>query len=281
MHVLGVVGTDDADATPLLDALASRLGEDGTVAVVSRTVRSARSTTAPPDEPGLDGVTTRVEVSNGWHRRTTTRDAAIDDVLERLAPDHDFALIEDADATGRAHVIYDPSGTATESSSTDSNPLAVVESVDEAPVAELVHQLKTVEPFETLESLVARIKQSPGADRAGAIATFTGRVRAKDSPDDEWTEYLEFEKYEGVADRRMRAIESELEAREGVLDVRLHHRTGVVEAGEDIVFVVVLAGHRQEAFATVEDGINRLKDEVPLFKKEVTTDETFWVHERD
>jgi molybdopterin synthase catalytic subunit len=44
--------------------------------------------------------------------------------------------------------------------------------------------------------------------------------------------------------------------------------------------VVVLAGHRGEAFRTVEDGIDRLKDEVPLFKKEVTVEEEFWRHER-
>ena len=78
----------------------------------------------------------------------------------------------------------------------------------------------------------------------------------------------------------MDAISAELEEREGVFEVVMHHRTGVVEYGEDIVFVVVLAGHRDEAFRTVEDGINRLKDEVPIFKKEVTTDEQFWVHER-
>jgi molybdopterin synthase catalytic subunit len=60
----------------------------------------------------------------------------------------------------------------------------------------------------------------------------------------------------------------------------MHHRVGVIEDGEDIVFVVVLAGHREEAFRTVEDGINRLKDEVPIFKKERTTDEEFWVHEQ-
>ena len=73
---------------------------------------------------------------------------------------------------------------------------------------------------------------------------------------------------------------ADLEARDGVHAVRLHHQTGVVEAGEDIVFVVVLAGHREEAFETVSDGIDRLKAEVPLFKKEVTVEEAFWVHER-
>ena len=66
-----------------------------------------------------------------------------------------------------------------------------------------------------------------------------------------------------------------------MFEVILHHRTGIVEAEEDIVFVVVLAGHRPEAFATVEDGINRLKAEVPLFKKEVTVEGTFWAHQHD
>ena len=42
----------------------------------------------------------------------------------------------------------------------------------------------------------------------------------------------------------------------------------------------MLAGHREEAFRTVEDGINRLKDEVPIFKKETTESEEFWLHER-
>jgi molybdopterin synthase catalytic subunit len=128
---------------------------------------------------------------------------------------------------------------------------------------------------------VAAVKRSASADRAGAIATFTGRVRERDGPDDDRTRYLEFEKFDDVADRTMRTIETDLEAREGVIDVRLHHRTGRVDAGEDIVFVVVLAGHRREAFRTVEDGIDRLKDEVPLFKKEVTAAETYWVHERE
>ena len=95
------------------------------------------------------------------------------------------------------------------------------------------------------------------------------------------TEYLEFERYDDVAAERMAALRSDLEARDGVYAVTTHHRTGVVEAGEHIVHVVVLAGHRGEAFETVSDGIDRLKEEVPLFKREVTVDEEFWVHDRD
>ena len=123
-------------------------------------------------------------------------------------------------------------------------------------------------------------KASPKADRSGAIATFTGRVRAKDSPEDARTEQLSFERYEGVAEQRLAAISEELTDREGVFEVLMYHRVGLIEDGEDIVFVVVLAGHRDEAFRTVEDGINRLKDEVPIFKKETTTDEEFWLHEQ-
>jgi len=106
-------------------------------------------------------------------------------------------------------------------------------------------------------------------------------VRAKDSPDDARTEHLSFEKYEGVAEARLDAIRQSLTDREGVFEVLLHHRVGLLTDGEDIVFVVVLAGHRKEAFRTVEDGINRLKDEVPIFKKETTTDEEFWLHETE
>ena len=98
--------------------------------------------------------------------------------------------------------------------------------------------------------------------------------------DDTPTEFLEFGRYDEVATRREATLRAELEAREGVHRVLLHHKTGVVDAGEDIVFVVVLAGHRREAFETVADGIDRLKEEVPMFKKEVTVDGTFWAHER-
>jgi molybdopterin synthase catalytic subunit len=141
--------------------------------------------------------------------------------------------------------------------------------------------LDEAEPWITRETLVDRVEASADAELSGAIATFTGRVRARDAPGDDRTTHLAFEKYEGVAAERMDAIAAELAERDGVFDVRMHHRTGVIEAGEDIVFVVVLAGHRREAFRTVEDGIDRLKDEVPIFKKEATEAETFWVHRRD
>ena len=185
---------------------------------------------------------------------------------------HDCGGVTGAEACLRAGVLGD---------ATASDILVRAESADDLDLDHVAAEIATLDPRETLESLVAVVKADPAADRAGAIATFTGRVRTRDSPDDAPTERLEFEKYEGVADERMATIERELAERDGVFAVRTHHRTGIVEAGEDIVYVVVLAGHRREAFHAVEDGIDRLKDEVPLFKKEVTVDDEFWVHERD
>lgn len=166
----------------------------------------------------------------------------------------------------------------------DSDPGAVAtidpEELDggEPPPA-LEAALADVEPHVTLESLVRRATDHPEADRGGAVATFTGRVRAENL-EDRRTTHLEYEKYEDVADRELTAIREELLARDGVIEVLFHHNTGVVEAGEDAVYVVVLAGHREEAFAACRDGIDRLKERVPIFKKEVTESGEYWAHDR-
>jgi molybdopterin synthase catalytic subunit len=154
-----------------------------------------------------------------------------------------------------------------------------VDSPTEITTATVDELLTDVDPYMTLGGLIDRVKAHPSAPRSGAIATFTGRVRRHDEEDDPATVRLAFERYDPVATERLRAIETELEERAGVHAVELFHRTGIIEDGEDIVFVVVLAGHRTEAFRTVEDGINRLKAEVPIFKHETTTASDFWVHD--
>ncbi|WP_135824641.1 molybdopterin synthase [Halorussus ruber] len=283
MHVLSVVGSDAA-ARGVADRLATRLGEAGRVAEIHRTGTDAETHDEPADAKyELD--------SGGWS--ATGHERSLGAILEDLAPRYDYALLvgfPEADvpqvAVGNPEAVdaESPESELTETEFEESEPAGEVlvraESAADVDPAEVRRLLEETDPYETLESLVAEVKRSEDAPYSGAIATFTGRVRAKEDADDEPTELLEFEKYEGVAEQRMAAISAELEEREGVYEVVMHHRTGVIEYGEDIVFVVVLAGHREEAFRTVEDGINRLKDEVPIFKKEVTTDEQFWVHER-
>ncbi|UPV75302.1 molybdopterin synthase [Halorussus limi] len=276
MHVLSVVGPDSA-ARAVADRLANRLGEDERVAAIHRTDTNVETHEEPADA--------KYELDpEGW--TASGRDRSLADLLVDLTPDYDYALLVGFPEADAPRVVIGSDGTAAAGSSAEDDSespgelLVRADSPADVDPAEVRARLDGTEPYETLESLVAEVKRSDDAPYSGAIATFTGRVRAKEDPDDDPTERLEFEKYEGVADERMAAISAELEEREGVYDVVMHHRTGVIEYGEDIVFVVVLAGHREEAFRTVEDGIDRLKDEVPIFKKEVTTDEQFWVHEQ-
>jgi molybdopterin synthase catalytic subunit len=275
MQVLGIAGPSDAGKTTLVERLTARLSERGAVATVKHlrtepTVDTDGKDTARHREAGA-AVTYGITDDEEWF--ATGRERSLRETLDDLARDYDYGLVEGYSAApiptvalaGRDH---------------DGQTVATAPEADALDVDALVDAIDQLEPYESLGSLVAAVKRSSKTAYAGAIATFTGRVRRLEDPDDDPTEHLEFEKYEGVADERLATVCEELEARNGVQAVRLHHRTGVVKSGDDIVFVVVLAGHREEAFETVEDGINRLKDEVPLFKKEVTVEETFWSHER-
>jgi molybdopterin synthase catalytic subunit len=267
MHVLSVVGPDAA-ASGVADRLATRLGEAGRVAEIRRAETNVEDHGEPTDA-------TYELNPEGWS--ATGHERSLGDILADIAPRYDYALLVGFPEADVPQVVV--GDVDSEEDSADDVLVRAASAADVDP-AEVERRLDQTDPYETLESLVAEVKRSEDAPYSGAIATFTGRVRAKEDADDEPTERLEFEKYEGVAEERMAAISAELEERDGVYEVVMHHRTGVIEYGEDIVFVVVLAGHREEAFRTVEDGINRLKDEVPIFKKEVTTDEQFWVHER-
>lgn len=264
MDVFGV-----AAPSPMRDRVIQRLTGEletwGRTAVVER----AESGSDPATQVGA----TMYHLADSGMWTATGREADLEDLLARLAPDHDYAVVLGWPDAAIPHVVV---GTPDYSGDV----VVTADEVSDIDAHGILTALEELEPYETLDSLVTQVKRSPEADRAGAIATFTGRVRERDSPDDAPTTHLEFQKYDGIADERMADIRSQLETRDGVYAVEMHHRTGVVASGEDIVFVVVLAGHREEAFETVRDGINRLKAEVPLFKKEVTVEDEFWVHER-
>ncbi|MFP8955339.1 molybdopterin synthase [Natrialbaceae archaeon A-CW3] len=281
MYVLGIIdgGASDDRLERTADRIVDQLSRSGRVGVVRYDATIADGLNTLRDAgitPGGD-ITYALGADGDWTASGT--ELTVVDALDALAPTCAYAVVIGLEIPSHPTVIVGDAGD-TDRQSTESSVIAAVDTPSSLDLARVTADLEATDPYRTLESLVERVKTRQDADRAGAIATFTGRVRAKDDPDDPRTEYLEFEKYEGVAERRMASLQADLEAREGVHGVELYHRTGIVRDGEDIVHVVVLAGHREEAFRTVEDGINRLKDEVPLFKKEVTIEETFWVHDR-
>ena len=274
MYVLGVVGHSDTGKTTLVEALAERLSAEGRVATVKHLHKFDIDTDGKDTARHREAGATRtygLTDEGSWF--ATGEDRTLTDTLEALAPDFDYALVEGYSDAALPQIVLGERDSGGET-------LLRAPEADAVDLDTAIDALHETEPYETLESLVQSVTEEPAAERAGAVATFTGRVRAKDHPDDDRTEHLAFEKYEGVAAERMDTLRADLESREGVHAVRLHHRTGVIEAGADIVFVVVLAGHREEAFETVSEGIDRLKDEVPIFKKEVTVEDAFWVHER-
>ena len=115
----------------------------------------------------------------------------------------------------------------------------------------------------SLDAVVKEV-QTP---EAGAIATFTGTTRIHSRGRD--VDHLDYEAYEGMAEREMERIAGELLERYELCKIAIHHRTGRVDIGETSVVIAVSAPHRQDALAACKDAIDTLKETVPLWKKEV------------
>jgi len=123
-------------------------------------------------------------------------------------------------------------------------------------------------------SLDEAVREVASAD-AGAIATFVGTTRARSRGRE--VVRLEYEAYEGMAERTMAEIADELKARYELLELSIHHRVGVVEVGETSVVIAVSSAHRGDALAACRDAIDTLKARVPLWKKEVYVGGEAWV----
>jgi MoaE-MoaD fusion protein len=112
-------------------------------------------------------------------------------------------------------------------------------------------------------------------ERAGAIATFLGTVRAQSRGRE--VVALEYEAYEEMAEEVMAELAEELRSRYELCKVAMAHRLGRVEVGETSVAIGISAPHRQDALAACADAIEALKARVPLWKKELYTDGEQWI----
>lgn len=112
-------------------------------------------------------------------------------------------------------------------------------------------------------------------EQAGAIATFTGTTRIQSRG--RTVTHLDYEAYEGMAERVMAEIAEGLQARYELTAVAIHHRVGRVGIGETSVVIAVSAPHRQDALAACKDAIDDLKERVPLWKKEVYAGGEEWI----
>ena len=110
----------------------------------------------------------------------------------------------------------------------------------------------------------------------GAIATFLGTTRV-DEKDGAKVEYLEYEAYRPMAGKKLAEIGAEIEDRWDVRHVSIIHRLGRVDPGEASVAIVVAAPRRGPAFEASRYAIERIKEIVPIWKREVWTDGYVWV----
>jgi molybdopterin synthase catalytic subunit len=105
----------------------------------------------------------------------------------------------------------------------------------------------------------------------GALVTFLGIVR------EDGIERMELEAYEEVAVRELNVIRDEAVAKFPILSVDIIHRIGSLRVGDNILLIIVGAGHRKEAFDACEFILERIKQTVPIWKKEIGGGGERWV----
>lgn len=104
---------------------------------------------------------------------------------------------------------------------------------------------------------------------AGAWVEFCGVVRGEEHG--EAIAALEYEAYSPMAEREMRRIIEEIAATRPCLFAKVIHRVGVIPAGEAAIYVGVAGTHRAEVFALLTQFMDRLKQDVPIWKRRALT----------
>ena len=111
--------------------------------------------------------------------------------------------------------------------------------------------------------------------RAGAVVTFLGTTRNENAG--RHVIRLEYEAFTRMAEREMRGLAAEARRRWPVRKIAMAHRIGLVPVGQASVAIVVSAGHRAEAFAACHWLIDRLKEIVPIWKREHFRGGQVWI----
>ena len=112
-------------------------------------------------------------------------------------------------------------------------------------------------------------------DTNGAVVTFLGATRNDFQGRQVLT--LEYEAFEEMAVKKLEEIRKEIQAEFSIEDIAIAHRIGTVPIGEVSLVVAVASPHRVEAFHACHKAVDRLKETVPIWKKEVFEDGSRWV----
>lgn len=138
------------------------------------------------------------------------------------------------------------------------------------PVAGGAPICRIVEAPLSLDEAVGAVR-APGR---GAVVTFEGDVRG--ATRGRKVVHLEYEAYRAMAERSLLRVADEV-GREHGASIAIVHRVGRLVPGEAAVVIACAAPHRAPAFRACEEAIERLKREVPIWKREVFEDGSVWV----
>jgi molybdopterin synthase catalytic subunit len=120
-----------------------------------------------------------------------------------------------------------------------------------------------------------QLEETVRTDADGAVIVFRGVARRHSRGRE--VVHLEYEAYPEMAEKVMAQIGHEMKERWPITNVAILHRTGVLAIGEASVAIAVASPHRAEAFQACEYAIDRLKEIVPVWKKEVWSDGSQWI----
>lgn len=123
----------------------------------------------------------------------------------------------------------------------------------------------TEEPLDP-EALVRAVRR----DESGAVVLFYGVAR--NNSEGRRVRALEYSAHVSLAEKKLREVADEVRRRFPITDIGVLHRTGHLEIGETSLLVAVAAPHRQEAFEAAHYAVDRIKEIVPIWKKEIWED---------
>lgn len=128
----------------------------------------------------------------------------------------------------------------------------------------------TKEPI-SIESIIHKIESR----NSGAINTFIGTVR--EFTKEKKTLYLEYDAYEAMAVKKLTQIGSEIQDQWSESQVAISHRIGRLEISDIAVVIAVSSPHRNQSFVACRYAIERIKEMVPIWKKEHWEDGESWI----
>ncbi len=120
---------------------------------------------------------------------------------------------------------------------------------------------------------IAKLIEESKKESMGAIVVFDGIVR------NDGIDKIELSAYIEGATKEIEDIVADAEKKFNLLSVEVIHRIGVLDVGDNILVIVIGAGHRKEAFGGCEYILEEIKTRAPIWKKEHLKDGSRWVEQ--